>query len=493
MRLTRNILSDKHILLLTAILVLGLFLRIYCLTCESVWLDEGYSILWAKQEPSQIIDAVSKDVHPPLYFLVLHYWITIFGDSELAVRLLSVIFGLLAIIMMYMVGNLLFNKDMGILGSLILSLSVFHIHYSQEIRSYSLMVLLTLVSMYFFLKLLERRSYPISAGYIVSSALLIYTHFFGLFVIAAQNICLLSLFIITRKATKTGFRRWIILQAILFILYLPWLGFLIRQTLIVQGGEFLGWLTQPSILLLASSFFEYSGYFNLAAPLWVLSLSAVLSVYFIIMSLNSILKIKKSDREKTLFLVIWLLTLIILPFMISYFSAPIYFTRFTIPASLAFYLLVAKGILNIRDEKLRAASTGMIVILSLVSIWGYISVVDNEQWREVVDYIETNAEQGDLALINAWYCYVPFDYYFTRTDLVTTDPFPKWDYEVNEDNIKNLEHVVTDYERVWLLLSHDGDPLGLIKKTLAENLSYEISLHKQYYGIELYLFEKLQE
>jgi mannosyltransferase len=482
---------ERFELILIAILVLGLFLRTYCLTCESVWLDEGYSIFWAKQEPSQMIDAVSKDVHPPLYFLILHYWINLFGDSEFALRFLSVIFGLLAIIMMYMVGNLLFNKDMGIMGSLILSISVFHIHYSQEIRSYSLMVLLTLVSMYFFLKLLERRSYPISAGYIASSTLLIYTHFFGLFVIAAQNIYLASLFIITRKTTKRGFRRWIILQAILFVLYLPWLGFLIRQALIIQGGEFLGWLAQPSILLMASSFFEYSGYFNVAAPLWVLFLSAALSIIFIILSLNSILKIKKSGRGKILFLVIWLLTPTLLPFMISQFSAPIYFTKFTIPASLAFYLLVAKGILNIRDEKLRAASTGMIVILSLVSIWGYISVVDNEQWREAVDYIETNAEQGDLALINAWYCHIPFDYYFTRSDLVTTDLFPKWDYEVNEDNIKNLEPAVTDYGRVWLLLSHGGDPSGLIKKTLTENLSYEISLYKQYYNIELYLFEKL--
>ena len=485
----QGVMDRKTGLVLLAVLMLGLFLRTYCLTCESLWLDEGYSVLWAKQAPPEMIDAVSRDVHPPLYFLILHYWIGLFGDSEAAIRLLSVIFGSLAIIMIYMVGSRLFGRDTGILCSLMLSLSVLHVHYSQEIRGYSLMVLLTLVSMYFFLKLLENRSNPVRAGYIISSALLMYTHFFGLFVIAAQNVYVAYLFLSSGKA-RAWLREWIVLQSALFVIYLPWLGFLVRQAMVVQGGEFLGWLPGPSLYQLAATFFEYSGYFNASAPLWVTLLSAALSVILIALSISSALRMRESERGKAVFLSAWLFTLILLPFIISQFSAPIYLARFTMPASLAFYILAARGITGIRRKALRLASICLIAALSFAAVWGYYTVTDNEQWREAVAHIEANAEHGDLALINTWYCHIPFDYYFTRQDLVTVDLFPKWDYAADEENIKALPDAVQGYGRVWLVLSHDGDPHGLIRSMLTEELSYGIAEDRQYYGIELYLFEK---
>lgn len=489
------ILKNRHWIVLVAILVLGLFLRTYCLTCESVWLDEGYSVLWAKQPPAEMIEAVSKDVHPPLYFLVLHYWIALFGEAEFTIRFLSVMFGFLAIFMMYKVGRLLFDRDSGLLASLILSLSTFHIHFSQELRGYSLMVLLALSSMYFFIKLLKEGRHVNYIAYVASGILLLYTHYFGLFVILAQNIYFLAYFMSSNKGKRLCLKKWVLLQASLFLLYLPWIGFLIRQTSVVQAGHFLGWVPVPSPLSIIMTLYEYSGYYGPSAPMWVLISSAVLLVLYLGLSAKPLLgfhglslKSCWAKIRKNSLLLTWFFVPIITPLIISHLLAPIYWTRFTIPASLALYLLVAKGIKTLKSRSMRLSIITLIIILSLINTWGMYSVTDNEQWRETANYIETNAKEGDLVLINAWYCHIPFDYYF-KSDVIHRDVFPKWDMVVDTDNINSLPSVIQDYDRIWIVLSHDGDPQGLIEKTLKE-LLYEQVPGKSLHGIELYLFEK---
>ena len=83
--------------IILVILMAGLFLRIYGLSTESLWLDEGFSVWHSKTDIPLIIKAASSDVQMPLYYILLHYWMGLFGDSEFSIRFLSVIFGLLAV------------------------------------------------------------------------------------------------------------------------------------------------------------------------------------------------------------------------------------------------------------------------------------------------------------------------------------------------------------------------------------------------------------
>ena len=123
---------------------------------ESLWLDEVVSIEIARLSLFRLVEqTLATDTHTPLYYSILHYWMALFGDSEITARALSVLFGFLALVMIYKVGGLLFNKRVGLLSSLFLSLSVFHIYHSQEVRMYSLMSFLTLLSFYFFIKLFK--------------------------------------------------------------------------------------------------------------------------------------------------------------------------------------------------------------------------------------------------------------------------------------------------------------------------------------------------
>ena len=137
----------KYGIALLGIVLIGAFLRVYHLGTQSIWLDEAFSVALAKMTLPQMVQATAADVHPPFYYFLLHYWIIVFGTSESAVRLLSALFGILAIPMIYVVGRRLFNKEVGLVGALILALSSFNVYYSQETRMYSLMALLALLSM----------------------------------------------------------------------------------------------------------------------------------------------------------------------------------------------------------------------------------------------------------------------------------------------------------------------------------------------------------
>ena len=172
--------------MLGAVLVLGTFLRFYQLGFESLWLDEGVSIKIAAREPLQMIRQATSDPTPPFYYLILHYWMVLFGDSEFSVRSLSAIAGSLSIPVLYRVGTLLFSRTTGLLAAAIFAVSELQIYYSQEVRVYSLFCLLALISFYFFIKIVQGASGRLwLAGYVVSTVLLMYAHVYGLFILAA--------------------------------------------------------------------------------------------------------------------------------------------------------------------------------------------------------------------------------------------------------------------------------------------------------------------
>ncbi|MER3445436.1 MAG: hypothetical protein C4291_00755 [Candidatus Dadabacteria bacterium] len=486
-------------LILLLILLLGLFLRTHNLSKESIWFDEGYSISVADLSLLQIVvETYKSDQNLPLYYIILHFWISLFGDSEFSVRFPSVIFGLFAIFMLYEVGRLIFDNEVGILGSLLLGLSLFHIRYSQEARCYSLMVLLTLISIYFFIRLFKERSLIFSIGYILSSTLLIYTHVYGLFIIIAQDIYIVTLFLSSKENHKLNFRLWILLQFILITLFIPEIGFFLRNVSdMVHHGY---WIPVPVISSIIDSFFEYAG-------------SRYLSLLFLILSSFSIVNCEKfsgsfswrdffksiesyrwniylSDTNRVYLVLVWLLTPIVLPFLISRFLTPIYITRYTIGASLAFYLLLSKGIRNLNFRYIKLAAIGIITILSLRAVWMYYTNTNKEQWREVANYIDTNAERGDLLVFNCYPCAKGglFDYYSKRIDLTkkvfsrTPSPQPG-DYDIREISIS-----VRGCNRVWYIMASEGyqEDKEFIKKTLSE--AYNLSYYKRYVGIEVYLF-----
>jgi mannosyltransferase len=497
--------SVKNEPILLATLFISLFLRFYDLDKESLWLDEVSSVKLAHLSLSKLLKIIHRDVHPPSLYIFLHFWVKLFGDSEFSLRFPSVIFGFFAILMIYKVGTLIYDKEVGVLSSLILGLSSLHIAYSQEARMYSLFSLLALLSFYFFIKLKER-SLRVSIGYILSSILLMYTHVYGLSIIIAQNIYMLMLLLLYKESYRLGFKKWILPQVVLLILFIPWIGILIKQVMHVHSDF---WLSEPLFKTLIESFRLYSG--------------SYLFLPFLLLSFFSVITIEKNDVNnwKSFFksvetcswnirlsssiylLFVWLLTPIILPFIISKVFTPIYLTKYTIGASLAFYLLIAKGIRNINYSYFKAVIITLIIGLSLVNVWRHYTIVTKEQWRDVANYIDTSAEYNNLLVFSVAYGQNPFDYYSKRSDLIKK-PFPRLrlteidgekirllmqDIKIDKENIKELIPTVENHNRVWVIVSHCSiEGKEMIVETLRN--SYNQLDYKKYVGIEIYLLEK---
>ncbi len=179
--------SYKLFFISLAISLVALFLRIYELDAESLWLDEAYAVNHvADRGFLEVLSRSLPDGNPPLYYILLDHWIWLFGGSEYSVRMPSVLFSVFSVGLIYKVGSLLLDKATGLLASLIFALSAYQVHFAQEARVYSMMVFLCLSSFYFFLRLFQGKNYRIFAGYVLSSAALMYSHYFGLFIVIAQ-------------------------------------------------------------------------------------------------------------------------------------------------------------------------------------------------------------------------------------------------------------------------------------------------------------------
>jgi mannosyltransferase len=475
MKLTRN----EWVLLL--ILLLGLFVRIYFISGQSLWFDEGYSVRMSQLSPREIISkTASADYHPPLYYIVLHYWVSLFGTSEFSVRLPSAILGICSILILYKVGKHLFNDNVGILSSLILAVSVFHVEYSQEVRSYSLMAFMTLLSFYFFLKLFNEKNLRSSVGYIISSAVLMYTHVYGLFFILSQNIYFIANKLFSRGKTISA-GKWVSLQGILLILFLPWTNSFLAQTAKVQRGY---WVTEPTLLSVIYTFGGYAGsrlllfFFLIFVGLALTRRGKILPELKEASNLGETQSLKRgmSQHEALYLLFLWLSVPVVLPFLISYVSHPIFISRGTIGSSLAFYLLAAKGIDTLPKKYFKPACIALVVILSLSNIWVYYHRVYKDPWREVARTVDMTAKSGDMVLFNSSLCQYLFSYYSKRPDLIKMS-LSEISGNGNEEDIKQMESLSTRHDRVWLIVSH-GKGTGWLKQVFRK--SYTLSYYKEY-------------
>ncbi|MGI9308362.1 MAG: glycosyltransferase family 39 protein, partial [Gammaproteobacteria bacterium] len=326
---------------LVAIILLGAALRIYNLGAESIWLDEALSWQQARLPLNEMLRSVAADVHPPLFALILHTTISLFGDSEFAMRLPSAFFGTVSIWLTWAVCRQLFNHQVALLAALLAAVSVFAVRYSQEIRMYSLSSCLALLSMLFLLRLLDanarEKTNVHTIAYCVSSTLLIYSHIYGLFIIMMQNVYVFGL-LNMRPSTPLSLRRWLIMQLVLAIAFLPWVSVLLDQISRTQTNF---WLQKPDSGNLIETFRLYMG--SMVA-LW-LSLVAV-SAGFIALCMRRTTNLSGSHPGNAWVLLgLWLLIPVLLSFLLSQFTQPFYNARYTIVSTPAWTLLTAAGLM----------------------------------------------------------------------------------------------------------------------------------------------------
>src|ERR1051325_8926609 len=155
-------------LVIIIITLFGAWLRVLLLSNKGLWLDETFSIWLANHTVPDMLQWILRiDQHPPLYYLLLHSWIAHNGDTSYYARLLSVLFGVGTIPMIYLIGKRLSGDLVGLAAAVFLALSPFQIYYAQETRMYTLLTFNAAVAMYALVRLLtdSRSLQPIGSQF----------------------------------------------------------------------------------------------------------------------------------------------------------------------------------------------------------------------------------------------------------------------------------------------------------------------------------------
>ena len=182
-RLARRVLEYG----LLPILLLAAGIRFYDLTAAAIWGDEGSSLLLSQYSLIEIWRHAARDVHPPLYFMLLHGWIALFGDGILSVRMFSAVPGIVTVGLGVWLVALLAGRRAAILAGVLLALLPTAVRYSQEVRMYALLGMLLLgatLALAYWVRQPRRRRYLLI--YSLLLALAFYTHYFTVLCVLAH-------------------------------------------------------------------------------------------------------------------------------------------------------------------------------------------------------------------------------------------------------------------------------------------------------------------
>ena len=187
--------SRRTILGLALVFAVAGAVRLDRLSLAELTTDEAFSWRMTTHAPAEIVARTATDVHPPFYYLVLDAWTALAGDAPAALRGLSLIFGLAAVGLAYLIHGetdryaaTSTGRAGALASALLVALHADQVEHSRHVRMYGLGVLLAALTAWLLLRALrsERRAALWWAAYAVAAAALCYTHYYGAFTIAAQ-------------------------------------------------------------------------------------------------------------------------------------------------------------------------------------------------------------------------------------------------------------------------------------------------------------------
>ncbi len=398
----------RVLLLLAGIAALAAALRVFDIGAESLWLDEVWSARAARLSFAGIWDTCAQDVHPPLYTWILHAWTGAFGESEAALRSLSVAFSLLSLPLFHALGAALFrDRRAGLFAALLSAISAFHVFYAQETRSYALLLLLSVASMHALWRLSTTRRPAHAVAYALATAALLWVHAHALFVVAAQGA-----FVLAAAAARAGprppLRTWALAVLFAGLAFLPWLRALLSATQRVSAGY---WIPPPTGATLLDTFAEFCGS----------NTSALVFVPLAAFALATRGGARGPRASRTLFLATWLAVPILLPFLLSQGRSSIFLPRAVIAASAPLFLLVGGALARLsRRASPRWLASAAVLVVVLASARGLAHLygrVDKEQWHAAVAHVESLASPGDVVALSDLGEADAYRWYAERADL----------------------------------------------------------------------------
>ncbi len=341
---------------LAVTILIAFALRVFHLDYQSLWRDEVDAIRFSTDAPSVLWRMMLRQGHNgPLYFLVLHGWRVLTGDSEFALRYLSTVGGTLAVALTFQIGRQFrLGRRAALIVATLVATSPYLIWYSQEAKMYSWLLFLVSIAVYVYRQALNaRKSTRWWVIFVVVTSLSYYVHILAPLMLAVYGVWAL----IEWERVKTRWREWLLAMAFLTVPYLPLL-----------------WWEVP---LLQNGFNSGHPFYPLREQLWLLlhfysagvlrsQVAVALIGVMIFLALLGVFYPLQRPKQR-LALLLWFFIPALLVNFIS-LHIPVFEDRYVIYLAPAFYLLVALGISLLVDHA-RWVGVGVIIALVAFNLW----------------------------------------------------------------------------------------------------------------------------
>ncbi len=423
------------------VLVIAAGARFVGLGHRSIWFDEAFSVYMARHTTHDMLLLLPyTDTHPPLYYALLSGWMRLFGSTESAVRGLSALASFLTVPLLYVFSRQVAGGEVALTAAALLAGSAFATVAGQEARMYALQGLLVLVSWSALCLTLRNRKIWSWVAYVLSSALMVHTHYLGFLVLGSQ-----VLYVIPHVR---GDRRTLIAAALAWggiaLLFLPWLPAFLTQ---VSSGRIDPAFRKPAGVrgmfdllaqfgfggeLLGTGGYHHGG----VLPLWLEAL-----VLLPVVALVAAGAYRLRGRSAWCFLCYWAGP-IALALLVSLWRNVFYARYFSFLAP-SFAVLLASGIHSLaavlsrwvrKQTHARSAMTAGAVALILLA---NAPVATGYRWRHFGDYnwrgaaavVSRAAGADDYLLFVPAFAHLPFEYYYKgRLDRYELTPTEVYQY-----------------------------------------------------------------
>ena len=392
---------DKLLLILILLLAFGL--RVWGLGDRNLWWDEGFSSWIAQQPTLQLIERTASDVHPPLYYLLLHLWQGATGGNEFALRFLSVAAGVLGVAFLYKLAAALGDRRAGWLAGFFLAISPFAVVWSQEMRMYTWAALWTTLGLWAAWGLWQTSRWRYWVVYVLACVAALWTLYLTVTLLVITNVAFLAAWQ-HRRWNRSLLLRWIAAQVAVVALFVPWLLFMVPRA-------YFGWFAAESF---SPVFFLQLYATTLAAGVsenlerFLLPTLAVMAI-LVAVTIPLWRRSRGGDQRAGL---VMLLAGLILPAALVYLGAlpfDLFYSvrlapRYFFPLAVCFYSLLALGLAAEAQRRrwLVAAATGIVTVTALLGLIGVQSGhVRRDLYDSLTGMLQAYRQPGDAVVLHS--------------------------------------------------------------------------------------------
>jgi mannosyltransferase len=367
-------------------------------TRSHLWLDEALTVNIAKLPLRQLPAALRRDGAPPLYYVLLHLWMRVFGTSAEAARALGGLFAVATIPVMWVAGRRLGTDEdrqtPGLVAVLLLVSSPFAVHFATEARMYSLVIFLTVLGFLSLSRILERarpaRSDLVAFGLI--AGLLALTHYWSLYLLAVLGALLL--WKAWRAPADERHRYLAALGAMAAggILFIPWLPSFVYQSL--HTGT--PWAVPASFSAMVNAVSEFAGGPSSSGRALGLTFFALagFGVFGVAIDRTRV-EIDLRTRPRGRGLAFAVGGTLIVAITIGLLTGAAFAARYTSVVFVPFLLLATIGTSVLADRRVLAGVVGTAVVFGLITSTSFV-LTDRTQAGELSARLRSTLKPGDV-------------------------------------------------------------------------------------------------